>query len=428
MYRHDFFDSVNKMTTSKRAAAFPLRNPAARAVFASILAHGTASRGDVARRTGLSAAAVTKAVRPLIAAGLLIEGDGEAAGVGRPARGLRVHAEAASFVGVKLTGADVFAALTDFSGQVLATTRAPLGSQDVAPTVDDIARAVEALRLLDAPDPRESAPPAFACVTVSGDVDRDSGLVRFSPFLGWRDVPLARLVEERLGVGVVVENDVRALTLAEGLSGAGAGASPLVVVTLGAGIGCGIAVGDEVLTGAHGVSGELGHVPVGDPEVACYCGGRGCVEAVAADPAIVRRVTEATGVPVMTVAEAAVLARRGGAAAEVFAAAGGAIGRALAAVANLVGPERIVVSGEGLAYYDLFAQHIQAAFARQAYGATARCEVHLQPRSFEDWAVGASAVARDRFVSRGPGGLFIDSGKESDYGPGRRQRQERGPR
>jgi predicted NBD/HSP70 family sugar kinase len=400
-----------------QGAVFPLRNPAAHAVFASILAHGSSSRGAVARRTGLSAAAVTKAVRPLIAAGLLVEGEATTGAVGRPVRELRVRAEAASFVGVKLTGADVYAALADFSGAVLATGHTALTGTEVAPAVADIARLVERLYA----DADQLAPPAYACVTVSGDVDRATGLVRFSPFLGWRDVPLARLVEARLGVGVVVENDVRALTLAEGLTGAGAGASPLVVVTLGAGIGCGLAVGGEVLTGAHGVSGELGHVPVGDPAIRCYCGGRGCVEAVAADPAIVRRVTEVTGVPVMTVAEAAVLARRGGAAADVFASAGAAIGRALAAVVNLVGPERVVVSGEGLAYFDLFAQHIESAFAEQAYGATARCEVSLQPRTFEDWAAGAAAVARHGFVASGPvataSAAFIDNGKESPYGP-----------
>lgn len=387
------------MATATRTPAFPLRNPAAHAVFTSLLAHSPSSRGEVSRRTGLSAAAVTKAVRPLLAAGLLVEGGAVTGRVGRPARDLFVRAEAASFIGVKVTAGDVFAALTDLAGNVLASSRVPLPGRELEHALGSVSLAVERARAGAGPG---VARPSCACLAVAGDVDTAAGRVRFSPFLGWRDVPLARLAGARLGVGVVVENDVRALTLSESLSGSGAGEWPLVVVTLGAGIGCGIVIGGEVVTGAFGVSGELGHVPVADADVPCYCGGRGCAEAVAADPAIVRRVREATGVPVTTVAGAAALARRGGPAAAVFAAAGAAVGRALATVANLVGPRRIVVSGEGLAFYDLFGDHVQRAFQRQAYGAASRCEVTLRPHSFDVWAAGASAVARDTFVSRGP--------------------------
>ncbi len=62
-------------------------------------------------------------------------------------------------------------------------------------------------------------------------------------------------------------------------------------------------------------------------------------------------------------------------------------------MANLVGPERIIVSGEGLDAYDLFADEIRETFATQAFGAAAHCELILRPLPFEEWARGAAAIA-----------------------------------
>ncbi|MFD1048935.1 sugar kinase, partial [Kibdelosporangium lantanae] len=76
------------------------------------------------------------------------------------------------------------------------------------------------------------------------------------------------------------------------------------------------------------------------------------------------------------------------------------IGRGLAAMANLVGPERIIVSGEGLDAYDLFADEIRETFATQAFGAASECELILRPLPLKEWARGAAAIAvRTLFLS-----------------------------
>ncbi|WP_279579755.1 ROK family protein [Fodinicola feengrottensis] len=132
-------------------------------------------------------------------------------------------------------------------------------------------------------------------VTLSGDVDRCTGAVHHSPFLNWHGVELAHLVERATGVRTVIENDVRALTAAEQWFGAGAGISSFVLVTIGAGIGCGISLDGRVVSGAHGVSGEIGHLPVGAVDRICTCGNAGCVEAVASTQAIVEQARQVTG-------------------------------------------------------------------------------------------------------------------------------------
>jgi predicted NBD/HSP70 family sugar kinase len=176
-------------------------------------------------------------------------------------------------------------------------------------------------------------------VSVAGDVDRRSGLVGYSPFLGWRDVALAERVGAATGLAAVIENDVRALTVAEQWFGAGVGAASFALVTVGAGIGCGIFVNGAVVSGAHGVAGEIGHLPIVAGGPPCHCGGRGCVEAIASDRAIVEQVAAAAGAGDIAMGEAIALARGGHPGARaVFERAGRAIGLALASVANLVGP------------------------------------------------------------------------------------------
>jgi predicted NBD/HSP70 family sugar kinase len=237
-------------------------------------------------------------------------------------------------------------------------------------------------------------------LAVSGDVDHSTGLVRYSPFLQWRDVALREPAEKATGLTVTVENDVKALTTAEQWFGEGVGAESFALVTVGAGIGCGLVVGGRLVSGSHGVAGEIGHVSFDANGPDCHCGSRGCVEAVAGADAIVRQAREAAGRPELTFEEAVALARSGDTAAgAVFARAGSAIGSGIAAVANLVGPARIVVSGEGLSAYDLFEPHIRASFQRQAFGAAADCPLSIRPLPFEEWARGAAAVSIKALVA-----------------------------
>ncbi|MFF8731052.1 ROK family protein [Streptomyces sp. NPDC015171] len=402
------------MRSTPHAETFPAHSPAAAQVFTTVLSHGPLTRLDAGRRAGLSPAAVTKAVRPLLAAGYLVEGagSGEAAGLGegadeaarpalgRPAALVRVNGERALFIGVKATGDELIAVLTDLCCRVRLARRAPLPDRTPGPALAAIAGLVHELRAHAA---ESDAPVAGLGIAVSGDVDRAEGVVRYSPFLDWRDVPLAELASAACGLPVTVDNDVRALTVAEQWFGAGAGLSDFAVVTVGAGIGCGLVVHGRVVAGAHGVAGEIGHLVVDPAGPVCHCGNRGCVEAIAGDAAIVARIREVTGRHVTDSAAAVALAHQGlTGAREVYARAGEAIGRGIATVANLLGPERVIISGEGLAAYDLFAEQIREAFATAAFGSAARCDVQTRPLPFEEWARGAAAAAIQTFITQHP--------------------------
>ncbi|SEN74740.1 ROK family transcriptional regulator [Actinacidiphila rubida] len=374
--------------------------PAAALVFQTLLAQGPLTRAEVGRRTGLSAGAVTKVATPLLADGWITELgrlEGERAN-GRPATLVAVRAERACFAGVKVTGDELIGFLGDLTAQPLATRRADLRTRDVGTVVHAIARLVA--ELCAEAGTTAHGPVHSIGVTISGDVDGQTGTVQYTPFLNWRRVPLAQLVQAATGTPTVIENDVRALAVAEQWFGAGAGLSSFALVTVGAGIGAGLSIGGRVVSGAHGVSGEVGHLPVGGSDRVCTCGNTGCVEAVASTHAITEQARQATGDPTLTIDDAVRLAHAGHTAVRaVFSRAGHALGLALASVANLIGPQRIIISGEGVASYDLFADQIRQTFAAQAFGAAADCDIVVRPLPFEEWARGGAAVAAQRLFA-----------------------------
>jgi predicted NBD/HSP70 family sugar kinase len=368
--------------------------PAATAVFTTVLTEGPLSRVGLARRLGLSSAAVTKAARPLIETGYLYElaaTERSGPGAGRPASPLAVRPEREFFVGVKITADELIGVVCDLCADVRASAHRPLAGHDVDEVLRQLIDIVA--ELLDGPQTYRSRARGLG-LAVSGDVDRGTGLVRYSPFLEWHDVPLGPRAAEATGLTTTVENDVKALTAAEHWFGEGVGTDPFALVTVGTGIGCGLFINGQLVSGSHGVAGEIGHLCIDTTGPACHCGGRGCVEAIAGTSAIVGQARALSGRPDLTITDVTTLARDGDQQIrEVFTRAGQAIGLGIAAVANLVGPQRIVVSGEGLAAYDLLEAPIRTAFTSQTFGAAAECPLSIRPLPFEEWARGAAAVS-----------------------------------
>ena len=156
------------------------------------------------------------------------------------------------------------------------------GYEGWAPVLDQIAEGILELG-------REVGARAAAVgLGCPGWVDPEKGETRFLPNLPtrWRDVPVARILGERLEAPVHLLNDVRAATLGEFTLGAGRGTSTMALFALGTGIGGGVVVDGKLRLGPLGSAGELGHQIVDLNGPLCGCGNRGCLEAVASGPAI----------------------------------------------------------------------------------------------------------------------------------------------
>nr|WP_202453561.1 ROK family protein [Streptomyces sp. SID4913] len=189
-----------------------------------------------------------------------------------------------------------------------------------------------------------------AGVAVPGIVDAENGIAVYATNLGWRDVPMRRLLGDRLGgVPVALGHDVRTGGLAEGRIGAGRGADRFLFVPLGTGIAGAIGIGDAIEEGAHGYAGEIGHIVVRPDGPDCGCGQRGCLETLASASAVSRAWAAASGDPEADAADCAKAVESGDPkAAAVWRDAVDALAAGLVTALTLLDPRTIIIGG-GLA-------------------------------------------------------------------------------
>ena len=136
------------------------------------------------------------------------------------------------------------------------------------------------------------APSAIA-MSAPGPLDPWKGIVHEAPNLpGWNDVPVKEIFESEFGVPFLLGHDANVAALAEQRYGAGRGVEDMIYITISTGIGGGIIVDGEMVLGAGGGAGEVGHMTLLRDGPVCGCGNRGCLEALASGPAIRRDAIE----------------------------------------------------------------------------------------------------------------------------------------
>ncbi|MDI6781314.1 MAG: ROK family protein [bacterium] len=123
-----------------------------------------------------------------------------------------------------------------------------------------------------------------------GQVDVKNGIVLFAPNLKWKDVEMKRIIHERYRLPVEIENDANCGALAEAKLGAGSKSNNLIWITVGTGIGGGIIIDGNLIQGANFAGGEIGHMTMKKNGPVCGCGNKGCLEALAAGPAIIHQI------------------------------------------------------------------------------------------------------------------------------------------
>ncbi len=364
---------------------WPRLHEGMRTVLRDLIIHGAQSRVDIAGKLGVSRANLSRLSRELVELGLVFEGAPQhSATRGRPPELLHLEAGAAHFVGVKLTGDHLYAVVTDLGATVIDEYTEPLARREPDYVADRIAAAAERLFA-------GLTLPAAVGVCLAGNVLERHGeqFVEHSQFLGWDAVPLVTLLDSRMPHSITVTNDVVALTAAHHWFGAGVGHASLVVYGLGAGIGSGVVAFDEVLTGANGRAGHVGHARLDAVGRACEKGHVDCVHSFVTMGSI----TANAGADDY---EAALAGARSGEPRSVraFELAARALGMVIAEAVNALDPEKVVVTGEGVHMMQLAPGALMEGLSDHLEQADPSSVVIVQPDfSFSHYARGAAISA-----------------------------------
>ena len=196
-------------------------------------------------------------------------------------------------VALDVGGTGIKCALVDASGTVRYSERHPTGAERGSDAV--VAGILDIGDGLVATAHHLGLHPTAVGIIVPGVIDEVAGVAVWAANVGFRDVPLRKLIQERLGLPTALGHDVRGGGLAEARLGAGRGYRHVFAVMIGTGIAAASVVDGKVFSGEHGAAGEIGHIVVRPQGPPCGCGQRGCLEAVASAAAVGRRYTERAG-------------------------------------------------------------------------------------------------------------------------------------
>jgi glucokinase-like ROK family protein len=252
-------------------------------------------------------------------------------------------------------------------------------------------------------------------VGVPGPVEQASGLLTVPPIMpGWDRFPIRDAFAGEYAAPVFVDNDVNVMALGEHWGGVAKGVADVIFVKIGTGIGSGIIVGGRLHRGAQGCAGDFGHICVDPDGPVCTCGNTGCLEAMAAAPAIVlqaERCAREGESPLLmallqewgelTMKGVGEAARRGDyCALTIIRRSGRLIGQTLASAVNVLNPSMIVIGG-GVSRvgHALLAEVRSAVYQRSLPLATRNLPVVMSELDDVAGVIGASVMAAREVLS-----------------------------
>lgn len=372
-------------------------------VLNTIKTNGSISRIAIARKTGLSAATVTGITADLIADGLIYEKEeGDSRGGRRPIL-LAINPRGGYVVGIKLMEDHAIGAITDLEASIVAKYSSKLTDQSLDTAIEIL---VEVVEVLMSEGGIVNNQLLGVGIGLAGIVNAKKGVLRYSPYFGWHDVPLVEILQSRLQVPIHIDNDVNTLTLNEQLFGTGQGIENFITVTIGRGVGLGIVVNGQIYRGGYGGGGEFGHTIIDPLGNECDCGKKGCLETYVSDPALLRLASEAVArgelaEEVCTIEELNSLAESGDKIVQsIVAQAGVVLGYGIANLINIFNPQEVIISGEGVRAGEIMFAPMRETISQYVMSGLADdTDICIDIWEDDAWARGAaSLVLRELFT------------------------------
>ncbi|HRR25459.1 MAG TPA: ROK family transcriptional regulator [Acidobacteriota bacterium] len=321
--------------------------------------HGPTSRSALAHMTGLNKATISRLVDKLIQMQLVHEiGEDRSEGRGRRAVLLEINPAGGFTVSAEIGVGFIVVVCADLSAQILWRRQEDTRHLESPEAV--LERLAQLIRKATQFGFTRFSRFMGLAIGMPGVVDSADGTLLFAPNLGWRGVPVGRLLRVGFQYPVFVDNEANLAALGEYYYGAARGHEQILYISAGIGVGGGLVQEGHLVTGASGFAGEFGHMTIDPKGRRCNCGNRGCWETQASQAALFRRIREeiSSGAPSLlvdltqgnldnlTVELAIEAAERGDpVAVEAFRQVGAALGIGIASLINAFNPDLVVFGG-----------------------------------------------------------------------------------
>lgn len=394
----------------------PAGGPTSRAIVRLLAEAGSLTRADLARRIGVSRTAITNTVTPMVEAGIIVEKDqggspsrtrSRSGGPGVP---LSLDPSAAGAVGVDFAHESVRVVVADIAHNVLAEDERRLPLDHDAHEALNVAAAMVRGALDEAVLDRSRV--LGVGVGVPGPVDQTRGIPTPSSIShSWVGLEVQRELGSRLGLPVLLDNNVNLAALAEAVWGAAKAFDHAIFVKISTGVGAGIILDRRLWRGAAGMAGEIGHMTVDEGGPMCRCGNRGCLEAYVGVPAQLDLLVPVfgSGLSEEKLVELALAGdprcRR------MLTDVGRTLGGVLASFCNAINPQVVVLGGEFGAIFDVVEGSVCEGIARHALHLAAT-SVQVIPNALGERAGalgGVALVFHENELTKG----LIDVGRRS---------------
>lgn len=328
-----------------------------RLLLQTIMEHGPVNRRQLSELLHLRPATQKRFLVELLAAGLIREAGNVIVRRGRGAIQLTVNPHGGRFIGLSLDAHRIRGVVCSFDLSVLRTEELPVESE--WPSARILNALIGVIRKLRKASDKERGKLWGIGYGEYGLLDMQQGIaLRSTSHRHWRGIPVMRLLSEEFGVPVNIESRERCSLLSERIWGEAQDADTVVWVEVNDGIGMALLYRGEVISGANGLAGEIGHMRVVRDGDLCTCGGYGCLETVAGARAVTHRVAQAIRQGVhseirlkkgesLSIAHVTCAALNGDRLADkVLSGAVYHLGVALGNVINLINPDTVILQGE----------------------------------------------------------------------------------
>jgi predicted NBD/HSP70 family sugar kinase len=379
-------------------------------ILQTLRVHGSMSRIELTRLTGLSRATISISIAELIECRLVCETDNRLSTKGRPATALELVPNSKVIIGADLDNKTWTLGAFDLLGNIIKTMKIPVYTFEPEETFKALATEIASfVKGLD------KAPIPLLGLGVPGLVDANHRTIRSAADLEWNHVDVAGIMESEIGWPTVVVNRHRARGLTECRYGSGLTYDNMIYIGIGMGIAAGLYINRQLLSGSLGGAGEIGHTTIEPSGPLCPCGNHGCLQMLSAGPAIeqefrklVRASEHELVYPYQNVDLQFLKVHDVCAAAEdhdelaikVITNAGSYLGIAMANLLNTFNPEAIILGGTIPSASSLFVE-VATKVMRQRAMRPLSAETIVKTSVFKDigGALGAANFAFDKNIS-----------------------------